>query len=352
MFCFQPKLFLLFTLLTMTSNNSTTQNNETIDFLHDNDGNAQVVIDGILLVVVVYVFSALLYHELSAKKRKKSFFNLSIEAKYERICKWISISVSASAILKLLLKFSILLLQKYAVMFHLDSETGGIFCVVLPRVDAFVLTFGLSVVYLFLWFRQRILYIHPSMCVSHDKAVRLISSAVAIIWVLYYLVIILCYFILVEYAFEDGICVRANRISKKRDFNIVLSWLSISIFMQVSLLGLFIYPIITKAPLHTSKNSQTSKLIKRVKKAVILTVVCLVSDTLAFVLSSYFDIPIDVYNADLVINIFVTIFCFDNWRTMLFPRKAKTNQSAQCTDNSSTRPKQFDMLSHSERSII
>ena len=268
-FCFQPKLFLLFTLPIMTSNNSTTQNNETIDFLDHNDEIARTVVYGIYLVIAVYVFSALLYHEMSAEKRKKSFFTLSLEAKYERICKWISISVSASAILKLLLKFSIILLRKYAVMFQLDSETGGIICAVVPRVDSFVLTFGVSVVYLFLWFRQRIFYIHPSMCVSHNKVVRLISAAVAIVWVLYYLAILLCFFIPVEFAFEHEICVRANPISKERDFNIVLSWLSLSIFMQVVLLGLFIYPIITKATLHTSKNSQTSKLVKRVKKAVI-----------------------------------------------------------------------------------
>ena len=319
----------------MALNNSTTQNNETIDFLDLNDEIAVIVVNAILLVVAVYVFSALLYYKLNKEKRKKSFFALSLEVKYERICKWISISVSASAILKLLLSFSISLLQKYAVMFQLDSESGGIICDVLSRIDRFLLTLGVSVVYLFLWFRQRIFYIHPSMCISHNKVVRLISAAVAIVWVLYYLAILLCFFILVEFAFEHGICVRANPISEENYFNVFLSWALLSIFMQVVLLGLFIYPIITKATLLTSKNSQTSKLVKRVKKAVILTVVCLVSDILAFVLTV--NKVMNIYNVDLMINVFVTVFCFDNWRTMLFPRKAKRNQSAQSTNCSQIR---------------
>ena len=342
-FCFQT--IFECSLLTMVSNNSTAQNNETTNAVHHNEKIALIVVDGILLVIAVYAFSALLYYELKIEKRKKSFFSLSLEAKYERICRWISISVSASAILKMLFSFLFLLLRKYAVMFNLDSETGDIICDVMLRIDSFVLTLGVSVVYLFLWFRQRIFYIHPSISVSYTKVVRLISSAVAIVWVLYYLVIFLCYLILVEHAFEYGNCVMANSVSKDKIFNIILSWTLLLIFMQVALLGLFIYPIITITALNTSKNSQTSKLVKRVKKAVILSIVCLVSDTLAFVLRFYASIGVDVYNIDLVINVFVTIFCFDNWRTMLFPRKVERYQNAPSTKNSQTCSKQVTISS-------
>ena len=204
-------------------------------------------------------------------------------------------------------------------------------CQVLSKIGIITLTFGIGFIYLFLWFRQRIFYVHPSLKILNTIVVRFISYIVVAVWCLYLSAAVSCYFIYITYDFKEVDCMIKDG-SNSIYLIIFQSWLLLSIFIQVGLLGLFIYPVLKHTFRHTTsrkKNGLRSiRLLRRVKKAVVLTILCLISDiaslgiTYAFYKFSAHTV-FHTYSVNLVINQFVTILCFDHWKTILFPWKSK-----------------------------
>ena len=104
--------------------------------------------------------------------------------------------------------------------------------------------------------------------------------------------------------------------------------------MQIALLGLFVNPIIRRTRLVKRKQpnskgiSSSVRLLKRVKKAIGLTAMCLVSDILAAILT-IFTPPSNTnnftyfYNINLLVNLSAVIGCFDNWPHTICPWSRK-----------------------------
>ena len=278
------------------------------------------VTDSCLLVIGIYVFTALLIHELKVeKKRKKRFCNLSSELKYAVISKHTCMLVALISLIRQLTAIGSLWSERQVALFGFKEEhvrKAEVTCQVLSRVEIITLTLGMGFVYFYLWLRQRIFYVHPSLKMLNNKIVKSISVAIAIVWCVYMAPVLIFYLMFVSYHFKSGFC-QVDDNSTNSYLKLLLSWALISILMQLALLGLFVYPILRQ------KRSKPS-LIHRVKKALILTVISLVTDVSALTLTYVFyrtnAITIFLlYSLDLLVNHLVTIFCFDHWKAMLWP---------------------------------
>ena len=86
--------------------------------------------------------------------------------------------------------------------------------------------------------------------------------------------------------------------------------------MQISLLALFIYPILKKTLRTNRQNNCNLNLIRKVKKAIILALICVGTDIATLVL--YFTVYW-LLEINLIINLFVTIASFDCWKKLLWP---------------------------------
>ena len=218
---------------------------------------------------------------------------------------------------------------------HTDGLINGLeiktICETFSRLGNISLTLGSGLVYLILWLRQVVFYIHPFLKVLNNKLVRIFSNSIMVAWFLYYFSLYLCYFILVHYHYKkQGGCL-VTESSYDPYLSLIVLWTVISILMQIILLGLFIYPILKRASrkshLSTDRNF---RLMERVKKAVILASICLATDLLSIVVPSILFLENSngvtfPLGTNLVINHFVTIVCFDHWKKLLWPWNHKSD---------------------------
>ena len=99
-----------------------------------------------------------------------------------------------------------------------------------------------------------------------------------------------------------------------------------SILIQLCLLRLFIYPLL-KPTIQLRNQNQTPRgnfFIRKVKKAVVLAMICFVTDILScLVLIALFEEntnnPTFPYSTNPVITHLATIFWFEDWKEMLWP---------------------------------
>ena len=114
---------------------------------------------------------------------------------------------------------------------------------------------------------------------------------------------------------------------------IILTWVVVSLLIQIALLGLFIYPIMKKMSWTDKNLDQTSVLVKRVKKAVYLTLTCLVSDIMSAALPPALlkkneNDLFFFYSINLAVNHVVTVACFDYWKDLVWPWNVNKNKTA------------------------
>ena len=152
---------------------------------------------------------------------------------------------------------------------------------------------------------------------------------VLILYLLLGLSLFFTHSVIARYALNiAGFCLPQVDIDSDSDtvlIQLLISWIILSIVMQVSLLGLFIYPLVKQ--LSWNKNQQgmqNHRMLQLVKKAVILASVCLVADictliSISLVYGEDTNIPTFPYDVNLVINHLVTIVCFSFWRKLLWP---------------------------------
>ena len=209
-------------------------------------------------------------------------------------------------------------------------KTANMACAVITGIGDFSLTMGVGLVYLFLWLRQRIFYVCPPLKSLTSKYVTFISNAILFVWALYYVIIFIAFaaFIRFEFKLKTANCVVKTKFSKRWFRAIIISWIGSSIFMQLVLLGLFVYPLLKQASWRKDNNVNNSFLLVRVKRAVALTSISLLSDIIAFLLPAVLDYGLTtVYNINLIINNLVVIGYFDCWKTILLPcKKQLANQ--------------------------
>ena len=295
----------------------------------------------LLLVFSIYIITALIYHEVKVEKKRERFVEASTEKKYAMLSKLVCIFIGFISLLRNLNSIGSLLLEIYIQKQYPQTisrnstfdEDLKLVCQILSKSGNIILTSGLGFVYCFLWLRQRVFYIHPSLKVLNNLTTRILSSATIIVWLIFFVSLFISYMIIVQYDLHaGGGCVVRESIIYPY-LAIILTWGFASLLIQIALLGLFIYPIMKKVSWTDKNLDQTSVLVKRVKKAVYLTLACLVSDIMSALLppalfkenqnNLFF-----FYSINLAVNHVVTVACFDYWKDLVWPWNVNKNKIA------------------------
>lgn len=293
---------------------------------------------GFLTVISLYITIALIFYLVVIDDYKLSrFFSYSPEQKFSYLSKLVCLLIGILCFLRHFSYFCFL-----AWLWHSEndekleiflSENGknleilNSACQGIATFADVTLITGMCFVFVFLWFRQRVFYAHPNLKLLNNRFIGFISFSLIFVWFLFLLIIIVIYiiFICFKYIPMAGCEVKTQEGSSL--FRImILSFTAVSIFMQISLLFLFVYPLI--------KRAGTSLLMQRVKKAFILTIICLVTDILFFSLSlviEYKAIIVSFYGVSLQLNHIVTILCFDYWKLLLFPWNSRSKKKSRET---------------------
>ena len=289
-----------------------------------------IIFTGILILVSFYLLLALAYHQLKIKQpQTNKFTTLTIEQKYGVLSKYTCILIGCASFFGQSSSFAELWMEFYIVNYNLSLSQEAMIapvCKALPTLFNFALTIGTGMVFLFLWFRQRILYIHPSLKTLNNKCLEIFSIGIIVVWLLFYIALYPTYFILVQfyYVANNGCIVKEETL----DFyiKITLFWVAVSILMQLSLLFLFVYPILTGTMKrgHQSSEQRSTALMRRVKKAIVLTSITFGTDIITVIIALIFRTEYSIgfvfhFGGNLVINHLVTIACFDNWKQLLWP---------------------------------
>ena len=281
-----------------------------------------------LLIVSTYVFVALLfYHFKTDKKVKKKFSELTLESKYALLSKYTCMAIAFFSLYRNLNAIGLFIFESQVNAAENSTINDRNFsesaCNVLSKIGNFALSFGTGLVYLFLWIRQRVLYVHPLLKLLNNGLTRIISSSIIFFWLTFYAGFGLSYVVIVQYYYNQECLIVESTVDLYA--NLVISYVAVTLFMQLCLLGLFIYPILNQAFLRQNSAVEwNSKLLARVKKAIVLTAVCLLSDIFSSALAYYTYIPnatslFSMFSINLTINHLATIGCFNKWKTILFP---------------------------------
>ena len=319
------------------------------------------IINSFLCILSLYIVVALIFYELKRSGRKaKNLTALSKEGKFSQTTREICIATSVTTFFYQVFSLCTLSIQKVASTSHKtfsEKNTWETTCQILSRLEIFNVIMGTGLIYLFLWSRQRVFYINPLLKTLNSKCVKITSYFLLALWFCSFIPASIVYCAIVRYKFRQpgGCLIVDETILFYRD--IILTWMIVSIFMQIALLSLFLNPILRRTQLmkrnsrKSSVNSNsavtpTVRLLQRVKKAVVLTLTCLASDVFAASLTLLIYQPdannyVFMYNVNFMINLFAIIGCFDNWSFMLWPwtEKIKTNKIRHRQENLSCRLK-------------
>ena len=289
-----------------------------------------VTLIGFLGIASGYLIASLLFFEL---KRKVKRTPGNKEHRLRTTAKKICIATAISSLFYNLVSLCTLTVERFVSDGRtIDTAQLEVACQILPRFGLLGVYVGTGLVYLFLWCRQRVFYISPSLKELNNKKVKIVSYFVLGLWICYFVPTAIVYCGIVRYKMlrPGGCLVAVNSLLVYRD--ILISWVSVSVFLQISFLGLFVNPIINHTRIQVEYSTRSSpmvsssstKLIRRVKRASFLTFMCLISDALsaAVTILAY---RIDsnnltfTYNLNLVLNLLAIIGCFDNWVTLVWP---------------------------------
>ena len=304
------------------------------------------IFSSVLSALTLYILAALLYYHIKIEKlRKKSFFELSLEKRYGLLSKYTCIAIAVVSMIHYLNSFGLHVLAFYSVS-QRDSQNFDVVnsvCDVFGRGILFVAAAGI-LVFVFLWLRQNIFYVHRSLRTLNNRSVRAFSFVVMILYTLFFISLLVSYLVLVSYRFEQrGGCVFKGvpGADPAAYVKILFSWTAVSILMQVALLGLFLYPMLKQTTWHNNKEeSRSLALRKRVIKAIILASICLVSDILALIIYVVLDEGDSsragfMFGFNLLIDLVATIACFDHWKKLLWPWNIKCCKIAADAANES-----------------
>ena len=287
-----------------------------------------IIMMGALVLISFYLLVALLFHKIKVeKKQEDQFLRLSLEKRYGVLSTYLCLVIAVVSFLRQSNGLGQKLVELRALTVD-DSFTDSSLekiCNVLPSIGNVSITVGGGFVYLFLWLRQRVFCVHPSLKVLSNKLIKTVSFGIIIVWLLYFVSLVCAYFSLVHHQFRKPVGCVVDESSFDEYTSIVISWTIVCISMQIALLCLFLYPIIKGSLWRTQhQGDQSSNLFGRVKKAVILASICLATDLLtisirAVVTTRNGTIALSLFATNLVVNHLVTIACFDHWKKLLWP---------------------------------
>ena len=315
-----------------------------------------IVICSLVSLISLYILLALLYHKIRVEKpRQTGLLQLPIEKKYSILSKYACISINIASLVLFVCSVSFWLVEDIAIS-GFNKTAAETVCVGFSRIIITGFTVGNGLVYSFLWLRQRVIYVHPSLKVLNNKYVRVFSFLVLILWILFWISIVTAYFTKVQYNRSRNNGCSINEDSADPYKEIVVTWNGVSILMQISMLSLFIYPILKQA----SWRNQQSKpnLMRKVKKAVVFASICLGTDIVSIVVYSILgtecvaNSTIWVFDISLLINHLITIGCFDHWKKLLWPWNEKISGVVRVeSDSNETVPAAAFSASHSQSQL-
>ena len=288
-------------------------------------------INPVIAALSLYLLIILAFH-LSKINCLNNFCNSSPEKKHAITSKLLCFLAAIFVLVRSLSQFGLLGVNYYfniaQNLSEIERNDADAICNSINKILDLTLIIESSLVYVFFWIRQRILYIYPEFKMLSNKCLRIISAGSIVVWLLYLVVVTICYLTFVHHVFSDfDGCTPINDVADQWLTGISISWLSMTVLMNIVLLSLFIYPLIKQEIWRRSstKSDGNSKLllVKRIKRATVLTIVAALSDVFAFVISIAIGTPIvlSVFTIDMLINLFAAIGCFDHWRSLLCPCK-------------------------------
>lgn len=209
------------------------------------------------------------------------------------------------------------------------------FCAVMKNVIFVLMTWTLVFIFLLLWLRQRSFYVHPSMKHLTSSVTRFLSG-LTVVLILATGIVVPALFGLARYFVVSTSGCHFVEDTYLAYLYLVVTAL-ISIIFHGSLLYLFICPIIRHntalAPTdNLSRSNPVGGLTPVIKRAVLVTAVCVVSDITIFIstplLSSNEDIQTIIEDFIVLANIICMTLTFVNWKERLFPFVSKKVNAA------------------------
>ena len=291
----------------------------------------------LVLMISLYLFVALAYHQIKVEEPMKSkFFQMTLEKKYRVLSKYSCIVIGVFLVIRSLGDIGISLLEWNAVFSNESVQpvnAAAIACSVLSHFSASAFVFGNLFVYVYLWLRQSIFYVQSTLKVLYNRKIKAFSVFILVFYLVSSLSICIAFTVLARIALNKaGFCMfQANPNIDATYIKVLTAWNSLSIAMQILLLGLFVYPLLKQASWNKNQlGTQNHRMLRVVKKAVILASVCLVTDICALIYlnlsissGTYYLRTNTVYGVNAVINYLVAIACFGYWRKLLWPWSLK-----------------------------
>ena len=319
----------------------------------------------IFFVISLYLLIALIYHQIIVEKHKEAkFLQLTLERKYVVLSKYTCIATAVFSTITFFSGFVLNTLEGNSAFSEKSTQQSSateVGCYILPQIGSVAISLASLFVFFFLWLRQSIFYVHSSLKHLYTTCLKVFSFSVLIFFFLFGVCVVFTANLLIEVRYalnEAGLCQAQIRGGDAISYlQILIAWNVSSILMQMSLLGLFIYPILKQASWQNKlfgkgkkekKITTNNSTLRRVKKAVILASVCVITDILtAFAVLQVFANNANtalMYEINLLINQLATIACFDYWKKLLWPwnrrgftvsantkNETSTEQTANCT---------------------
>ena len=315
---------------------------------------SNIVLRIIFLMVSLYLFTAQVYHQVKVEKPMKvKFLQLKLERKYSVLSRYTYIAISVFSVIWYFNGFGLNALEGFTIFFNESTQQSSavdVACYILPLIAGIANTVGNFFIYVFLWLRQSIFYVHSSCKILYNTYLKSFSFSILIFFFLFVVSLLFAYLIKVRFTINKaGFCqVQVRNGDSNAYLQILTAWTIASILIQVSLLGLFICPLLKQASWQqklsgkrTKKSMKNNRMLRRVKKAVVLASICLVTDILTVVATrlafeenkNNFSF---MYDINLAINQLVTIACFDHWKKLLWPWNTKCLRTSVITANESS----------------
>ena len=302
----------------------------------------ETAFNSVFVAVSLYLLIILVYYQVKIEKiNKVKFLQLTLERKYVALSKYACIAIAVLSVVWFLARLGFNTLEGFIVFPKRYNQQGSAteaVCNTIPLIGGFALSLGNFFVYVFLWLRQSIFYVHSSLKVLYNTCLKVFNFSVLILYFFFGISLLSAYLIKVQYTTKKaGFCqLQISSGDEISYLRILIAWNIASILMQLSLLGLFIYPILKQASWQNKlsrkgkkkKSLKNVRMLRRVKKSVILALVCLSTDVLTAVsirlaFKENTNTSLFMYGLNLVINHLVTIICFDYWKKMLWPWNTK-----------------------------
>ena len=295
-----------------------------------------VVICCILTAFSLYLLITLLYLENENKsnmnRRNLNFWRLFKQKEYGLLFKKTCICLAFATFIRNLstvggqIMYGLLLYDEQ----FMTKDSVQAICNVLPLVGHMAIAVCGGSIIIALWFRQSIFYFDSTTKIMiKSKFAKPFNYFVFGFYVMFWCCTSLAYLIIVRYTgTKVGTCIVEDQNQSSYYALITISWMIISILMQISLLGLFIYPIyfMRKDPdLKQNEQIPSNRLRESVNKAAVLASICVATDLLTIAIltilyvKKIFEYRLFLYNINLVINQFVTVCYLHDWKKILWP---------------------------------